>query len=691
MRKPRALAGSLVLLAWHLVAWTQQARADVPVTAASMHGPTGQDLREAGWRFSPGDDLRWAGPAWDDSGWVRLASTRAGPETAAPAATGIGWYRLRLDVAPEVAGPLALQLWHWGASEVYLDGQPVGGFGRVAATPAQERTQNPRWRAVILPVRSSGPHVLALRYSAWPQTGPSRRARWLRSVTPPGVNVRLMPASTYLLRRDRDHTGNTALLTALAVAFTGFAALHLLYWLLDRSDRQNLAFVGYAAALAGIIGWQVHRELVDHTVQAGAWLESGAQLLLALMGLSLVGFVFASRRRRTPRLAVVIAGTQASLLPLALVAPDLRWFAPLGATCQLVLVGMALVAAARSREDAAQGRAALCLSALAGSTPLVMTAFETLGVPLAAASRALLIEGGLAVVLVLASIAQARRFAITSRDLRRQLAQIRELSARERERDRAEAEARVERERERAELERHARELDEARAFQLSLLPAQLPDLPGWEAVASMQTASEVGGDYFDIRRQPNGVATLVIGDATGHGLRAGTLVAATKGLFQAVGDHENLGTALQVMSSAMRDLRLRGLFMTLTMLRLHLDGRVEITSAGMPAAIWLRANGDPEAVSAPAPPLGAPIRFEYRTRHLQLAAGDRLVLMSDGVPERLDGQDALFGYDRVPTLLAAHALHRGKAFIHAVEAALDGWAGRPPADDATLLVITRR
>jgi hypothetical protein len=293
----RCIAAALTVLA---LAGPAVARADVTVTATSMSGPTGQDLRGAGWRFSPGDDARWASIDWDDSGWERLISTRAGVAPATPSGTGIGWYRLRIETADEVAGPLALELWHWGASEVYLDGRPVGGFGRVAATPEDERTRNPRWRAVILPISRLGSHVVALRLSAWPLAGSSRTARWLRRVTPPGVSVRLMPASTYLARRDREHTSNAVLLTALAVAFTGFAALHLVYWLFERSDRQNLAFGGYAASLAGIIGWQVHRELIDHTVLAGALLESGAMVLLALMGLSLVAFVFASRRRAVP-------------------------------------------------------------------------------------------------------------------------------------------------------------------------------------------------------------------------------------------------------------------------------------------------------------------------------------------------------------------------------------------------------
>ena len=664
--------------------------AQVTVTDVGLRSPTGLDLAEAGWRFSPGDDPRWAEPGWDDSGWQRLRSTRAGRDPAAPSWSGIGWYRLRLDVSRESIEPLALQMWHWGASQVFIDGRPVGGFGQVGRTLAEEHTRNPRWRGVILPDAASGSHIVAVRLSAWPQAGSSRLSRWLRLITPPGLNARLLPVSAHLAMRDRDHVGNVAMLTALAVAFSGFAVLHLLYFVLERTDRQNLAFGMYALALAGLIGLQLHREFVDHTVWAGGFLVAAATVLLAVLGLSLVAFVRASRRQPVPRAAILLAILQVLLLVASMVAPETGWLLRAGAVMQLALAAIALVGAGGSRADAVQGRALLMLAALAGSMPMVLTAFEIIGVPLAPASRTLLIHLGLAVVLVMASVGQARRFALTSRDLQQQLARVKELSARERERDHAEADARVEREREHAELERHARELEEARAFQLSLLPARLPDLHGWEAVASMQTASEVGGDYFDVRRMIDGVATLAIGDATGHGLRAGSLVAATKGLFQAVGDHDDLGVALQVMGAAMRDLHLRGLFMTLTLVRLHLDGRVLLASAGMPPAVWLTAKGQATAVAEPAPPLGAPIRFVYRTRELQLASGDRLVLMTDGVPERLDGADALYGYEQVPSLLASHATARGTAFIHAIEASLDAWAKRPPADDATLLVITR-
>ena len=72
------------------------------------------------------------------------------------------------------------------------------------------------------------------------------------------------------------------------------------------------------------------------------------------------------------------------------------------------------------------------------------------------------------------------------------------------------------------------------------------------------------------------------------------------------------------------------------------------------------------------------------------MRSGARLVLMTDGVPERLDARDELFGYANVPALAATHRGRHGAEFIRALEADLDAFAGRPPADDATLLVIAR-
>ena len=90
------------------------------------------------------------------------------------------------------------------------------------------------------------------------------------------------------------------------------------------------------------------------------------------------------------------------------------------------------------------------------------------------------------------------------------------------------------------ESDRKTKELEEARQLQLSMLPKELPNLPNLEIAAFMRTATEVGGDYYDFIVQENGVLNVAFGDATGHGLQAGTMVTLMKGFFTS--DSSKLG-----------------------------------------------------------------------------------------------------------------------------------------------------
>ena len=83
--------------------------------------------------------------------------------------------------------------------------------------------------------------------------------------------------------------------------------------------------------------------------------------------------------------------------------------------------------------------------------------------------------------------------------------------------------------------QRKDKELAEAREFQLKMIAKEIPDYDGMNIKAYMRTSTEVGGDYYDYRIAADNRLTLVLGDATGHGMQAGTLVTATKSLFQSL------------------------------------------------------------------------------------------------------------------------------------------------------------
>jgi GntR family transcriptional regulator len=105
---------------------------------------------------------------------------------------------------------------------------------------------------------------------------------------------------------------------------------------------------------------------------------------------------------------------------------------------------------------------------------------------------------------------------------------------------------------------RKTRELEEARELQLALRPRRLPSCPDFEVAAAMITATEVGGDYYDFDVDPSGGLTVAVGDAVGHGARAGALVAATKALFSVSSGGRAVEARLERFDEAFRRMRMK-------------------------------------------------------------------------------------------------------------------------------------
>lgn len=204
----------------------------------------------------------------------------------------------------------------------------------------------------------------------------------------------------------------------------------------------------------------------------------------------------------------------------------------------------------------------------------------------------------------------------------------------------------------REESRRQVRELDEARDFQLSLLPAGTPDIPHLEIAAYMRTATEVGGDYYDFFVSDGNVLTFAVGDAAGHGMRAGSMVTAVKSLLTCYRDEPDLAKVLDETSEVLREIALPGLFMAMALGRLK-EGDLVLAGAGMPPALLRRAaTGEVEQLSLKGMPLAGMVGYPYATRTLRLERGDTLVLMSDGFAESFNERGAMLGYARAAQVL---------------------------------------
>ncbi len=240
-----------------------------------------------------------------------------------------------------------------------------------------------------------------------------------------------------------------------------------------------------------------------------------------------------------------------------------------------------------------------------------------------------------------------------------------------------------------AENARKTRELEEARQLQLSMLPKAVPDHPHLAIAAYMHTATEVGGDYYDFATGPGGALTVVIGDATGHGVRAGTMVTATKSLFNSLAGEADLVQILERATRAIRGLGLRRLYMAVALARFE-SGRLELVGAGLPPALIHRAaTGRVDEVPLKGAPLGSVPGFRYRKTAAALAPGDTMLLMTDGFAETFNPEGRMLGYDRARAVLKDAAPGTPEEITQRFAEESERWAdGRPPNDDLTFVVL---
>ncbi len=243
-----------------------------------------------------------------------------------------------------------------------------------------------------------------------------------------------------------------------------------------------------------------------------------------------------------------------------------------------------------------------------------------------------------------------------------------------------------------AENERRGRELEEARQFQLSLLPKQLPALAGFELAVSMTTATEVGGDYYDFLPGDKGELVLAVGDATGHGPAAGTMVTAVKSLFTAEAAGRPPASFLAHATQVLHRMDLHRMAMALAVARIE-GARVTLSSAGMPPVLHYRAaEGRVDEIALAGTPLGTRASFPYREATVELAPADCLLLLSDGFPELPDAAGEPLGYERARELFQAAAAGPAEQVVARLRAAaLDWTGGAPPCDDVTFLVLRAR
>lgn len=234
-------------------------------------------------------------------------------------------------------------------------------------------------------------------------------------------------------------------------------------------------------------------------------------------------------------------------------------------------------------------------------------------------------------------------------------------------------------------------ELEVARELQAALLPYEMPIVPNWSVAHSYRTANEVGGDYYDLMPLPDGRVALIVGDASGHGMGAGLVMAIANATLKTALDIDpSPERVVSLLNRTIWRIGTKRTFMSIFYAVLTPEtGEMEYACAGHPFPLVRRADGRIEELGCGGLPLGMREMLPVNAATVQLHPGDLLVFYTDGLAEAVDAHGHAFSYERIAALLREGG---GPQTVHDhILATFDQhMVDEQLRDDLTLMVLAR-
>jgi len=244
------------------------------------------------------------------------------------------------------------------------------------------------------------------------------------------------------------------------------------------------------------------------------------------------------------------------------------------------------------------------------------------------------------------------------------------------------------------EWQRIESDLASARLVQQSLLPQQMPKVPGYALAARSVTCYEVGGDYLDIVAMPSGEVAIVVGDVAGKGLTSALVGMSFRSAFRAM-LHANLSPV--EIATRMNLLHYnegaesRRRYVTAFLLWLNPgDNTMEVVNAGHNPAFLMTGDCRLHKIAASGTPIGMLPFPAYESEKYVMGDGARLLVYTDGMTEVFRGEEE-FGEERLLQSFCDCAELTAEAALASLWKTLEQFSsGQEQTDDMTALVLSR-
>jgi sigma-B regulation protein RsbU (phosphoserine phosphatase) len=245
-------------------------------------------------------------------------------------------------------------------------------------------------------------------------------------------------------------------------------------------------------------------------------------------------------------------------------------------------------------------------------------------------------------------------------------------------------------------LEEHlrmSRALGVAKEVQQSLLPKEDPAMQGFDIAGTSIYCDETGGDYYDFIDISDGRLAVVVGDVSGHGISSALLMATARALIMLRASMP--GHAANIINDVNKHLSLDTYdtdnFMTFFYCEL---------APAVRKISWIRAGHDPALIYDPHTDsfdvlkghglaVGVDYTFEYEEFQRTLAAGQVILIGTDGIWEMFNEAGEMFGKEKLKKIIRTNYSATAKEIVTIVTDTLEKFRGsKPPEDDVTMVVI---
>jgi phosphoserine phosphatase RsbU/P len=240
-----------------------------------------------------------------------------------------------------------------------------------------------------------------------------------------------------------------------------------------------------------------------------------------------------------------------------------------------------------------------------------------------------------------------------------------------------------------SQLEQRDEELQRAREIQQSLLPKEIPQLPGFEVAGAWRPALAVSGDYFDVFALGDHRLCICIADVVGKGVSAALLMAHAQAAVRALSSQSDSPAALCArVNKLLCENLATGKFVTFFYAILDGETRtLEYCNAGHPNPILL-SHGQSQVLDKSGAVLGVFPDWTYENGRIPFEPQDRLLLFTDGITEAEGAGAQEFGEESIASFAKANSRKSAKEITSGLLAHVSAFCGGRFRDDATLVVV---